>query len=171
MDDHYHCGEMAGGGADERKNQSRWTKLVSNPFALACLALSLELAPDLWGGGLWVIARALPAPAVIWFVAEGSQLQPSHHFVQDGYCLQGERRREWGRKRERGGTNCEEGQDEREGEGGADKEFREKKKEVTCRHEGEREMTCYYITCNVLPISFIGFIGGTCTPKKLGKQK
>lgn len=105
-------GGEGGGGADERINHSRWTKLVSNPFPLACLLLSLELALDLWGGGLWVIGRALPAPAVIWFVAEGSQLQPSHHFVQDGYCLQGERGRGRGRKKEGRGTNCEEGRDE-----------------------------------------------------------
>lgn len=89
-------------------------KISLRPFP-SCLSstVSLELAPDLcgvcmcvwvgWGvgGGLWVIARALPAPAVIWFVAEGSQLQPSHHFVQDGYCLQGERGR---------GTREEEGE-------------------------------------------------------------
>lgn len=97
-----------GRGADERKNHSGWTKLISNHFPVACVPLSQDLAPDLWGGGLWVIARALPAPAVLWFVAEGSQLQPSRHFVQDGYCLQGER----GRKTARRGTNCEEGWEE-----------------------------------------------------------
>lgn len=48
MVEHYGCGETEGwGGADERKKHSRWTKLVSNPFPLACLPVSLDLVPDL----------------------------------------------------------------------------------------------------------------------------
>lgn len=84
IDEHYHRSVMAG-GLIRGKNPSGGTKLTSlTLFPVASVPLFLDLAPDLWGGGLWVIARALPVPAGLWFVAEGSQLQPSCHFVQVG---------------------------------------------------------------------------------------
>lgn len=61
-DEHYIGGKMAG---KLMRGKNTVTKLVSNPFTPPCHQVSLELATDLWGGGLWIIARALPAPTVI----------------------------------------------------------------------------------------------------------
>lgn len=54
-----------------------------------------ELSPELWGGrgGRVIVGNGQSAPRASCDLIGGrggvSQLQPSHHFVHDGSCLQG----------------------------------------------------------------------------------
>lgn len=80
--------------ANERQHCSIWAELVLNP--LSNPPLSSELSPEPCSGGLWVIARALPAPAAIWFVAEGQPITTiaslcARRLLPAG----GEREKEW----------------------------------------------------------------------------